>query len=414
MFMFIHKLLYLAAVIIVAIPLAGCASLGATATGERLERMRASKQHNGEHFVNKLQEADKRKKKRSFTDALGMIKRFNERDELLFPKEPLKVQALSGSDFGTPATDLTVRWLGHSTMLIELEGKRILTDPIWSDRASPVSFAGPRRFFPPLIALEDLPAIDAVVISHDHYDHLDTATIQSLNEKTGAVFFVPLGVGAHLEAWGVPLERIRELDWWEEASLGNVRFICTPARHFSGRGLDRNHTLWASWSIVGENRRVFFSGDTGLFPELEEIGERLGPFDITMLDSGAYNQRWSNSHMGPEQAVMAHRALRGKLMLPMHWGMFALAWHSAVEPIERLRVIADRDGDPIIQARPGTLLFPDEPAPVEKFWPDEKWQTAEEYPVWSTQIEPTWLQRYWPKPEGALAREAGAGEQAIP
>jgi L-ascorbate metabolism protein UlaG (beta-lactamase superfamily) len=288
---------------------------------------------------------------------------------------------------------LTVRWLGHSTLIIEIEGKRILTDPIWSERASPVQFAGPKRFTPPLIPLDELPPIDAVVISHDHYDHLDTATIEAL--KDHVEFFVPLGIGAHLESWGVDPERIHEMDWWEEAKIGGLRVVCTPARHFSGRSLrDRNHTLWASWSIIGEKRRAFFSGDTGLFPELSEIGERLGPFDITMIETGAYNQRWANMHMGPEQAVIAHRALRGKILLPIHWGLFNLALHSWVEPAERLRVVARRDGDLIAQPRPGVLLTMQLPVPQEKWWPDVEWQTAEEAPVQASHIDPDWLARF--------------------
>lgn len=384
-----------AALLIAALLLGSCSAMGAAANGERLDRMRASPQYRGEVFVNKLPQDTRKKKKRGLVDALGMIKKFAERDAKLSPKEPLPVATLTPAAFGAPATGLTVRWFGHSSVLIEIEGKRILTDPIWSERASPVSFAGPKRFAPPAIDLDKLPPIDAVVISHDHYDHLDAATITALKDK--AVFFVPLGVGAHLEAWGVEPGRIRDMDWWQEADLDGVRIACTPSRHFSGRSFDdRNHTLWASWSIVGATRRVFFSGDTGLHPDFEEIGNRYGPFDITLLESGAYNSRWADMHMGPEQAVIAHRALRGKVMVPIHWGLFNLALHSWVEPIERLRVIAARDGDQIAQPRPGTLVAAGEPIPTERWWPAAPWLTAEESPVWSSNIDPTWLARYWP------------------
>ncbi len=384
-------------------PLTSCSTLGTSAQGDRLARMQASPQYKDEVFVNALPQERKRKKKRNFVDALRMVKSFAERDSLLSPTEALPVIDLSRVAFGAPSTDLTVRWLGHSTMLIEIEGKRILTDPIWSKRASPVQFVGPKRFTPPLIPLEDLPPLDAVLISHDHYDHLDTATIKALKDKVD--FYVPLGVGAHLEYWGVAPERIHEMDWWEEATLGTLRIVSTPSRHFSGRSMgDRNHTLWTSWSLVGERRRAFFSGDTGLTPEFAEIGERLGPFDITMLETGAYNQRWADMHMGPEQAVVAHRALRGKIMVPIHWGLFNLAMHTWTEPAERLRVIAQRDGDLIAQPRPGELIGAGLPIPGAQWWPNGEWQTAEESPVWSSAIDPDWLRRYWPAPAATVAR----------
>lgn len=405
-------------ILLTALLLGACTSLGAAASGERLERMRKSPQYNGEAFVNKLPQVNgsKNKKKRGLIDALGMIKKFADRDAKLSPKEPLQTAKLVPSDFGAPATGLTVRWFGHSSVLIEIEGTRILTDPIWSERASPVGFAGPKRFTPPLIALDALPRLDAVIISHDHYDHLDTATIQALTKQEQLIFFVPLGVGAHLEAWGVEPRRIRELDWWQEGDVNGIRVICTPARHFSGRSLDdRNETLWASWSIVGAERRAFFSGDTGLHPDFEEIGNRYGPFDITLLESGAYNERWADVHMGPEQAVIAHRALRGKIMVPIHWGLFNLSLHSWVEPIERLRVIAKRDGDLIAQPRPGALVAAGQALPAEQWWPKAPWLTAEQSPVWSSNIDPTWLARYWPaKPAEKHAARGPAGAVSVP
>ena len=264
-------------------------------------------------------------------------------EEIRFPTVPLPSSSLTASDLADPEA-LRVTWMGHSTILIEIDGHRVLTDPIWSDRCSPFSFAGPRRFVPPPVPLESLPPIDAVIISHDHYDHLDEATVKALAAR-GTQFFVPLGVGAHLDAWGVPPDQIRSFDWWEGARVGALEIVATPARHFSGRSLtDRNHTLWASWVIKGPRHRVYFGGDTGMFQGFLEIGRRYGPFDITLLPIGAYNPRWRPIHMDPEEAVAAHRMLQGRRLVPIHWATFSLAFHDWFEPAERLLVAARQHG----------------------------------------------------------------------
>ncbi|WP_424521163.1 MBL fold metallo-hydrolase, partial [Rubrivirga sp.] len=178
------------------------------------------------------------------------------------------------------------------------------------------------------------------MISHDHYDHLDMPTIRALAGRVPR-FAVPLGVGAHLESWGVPAASITELDWWDGLEVAGVRLVSTPARHFSGRGLtDRDQTLWSGWAILGAERRVFYSGDTALSPDFLEVGRRLGPFDMTFIESGAYNDAWADLHLGPEQAVAAHRMVRGELMVPVHWGLFDLALHGWTEPAERVRAAA--------------------------------------------------------------------------
>ncbi len=370
--------------------LVSCASMGAAATDNRLTRMQQSPQYEDGIFVNRLPMSEN---DWGLVDFLNMLKDWWGGEQERTPKDPVAVKKLTAADFQLVSDDLSIRWMGHSSVLIEIEGKRVLTDPVWSDFASPVQFAGPQRFFEPVIPLSDLPAIDVVVISHDHYDHLDHDTIVALKDKVH--FFVPLGIGAHLEAWGVEAKRIHELDWWEEEEFEGLRIVCTPARHFSGRSLtDRNETLWASWSILGKNRRVYFGGDSGLFHELEEIGERLGPFDVTMLDSGAYNERWPDVHMGPEQAVMAHRALRGKVLLPIHWGLFQLSIHAWTEPAERMRLLAQKDGDAIAQPRPGEAFTMQAPLPVAQWWPDVEWLTASESPVRSTHLDPSWVTKY--------------------
>ena len=304
------------------------------------------------------------------------------------PRAPLPTRKLTRESFARPpAGGLRVTWLGHSSLLVELDGHRFLTDPVWSRRVGPVRGLGPKRFFAPPLPLDQLPKLDAVILSHDHYDHLDMDTIRQL-AKTPVTFVVPLGVGAHLLRWGVDASRIVELDWWDSHTVGKVRLVATPARHGSGRSLtDRDATLWASWCLLGPTHRVYFSGDGGYSPTFAEIGRRFGPFDLTLMESGAYNTEWSDFHLGPEQAVAAHRDLRGKLLLPIHWGTFVLAPHGWTEPVERLRVAAGKHGTALALPRPGEPVEPSSPSPplVKRWWPRIPWRTAAQSPVVATQ-----------------------------
>jgi L-ascorbate metabolism protein UlaG (beta-lactamase superfamily) len=237
-----------------------------------------------------------------------------------------------------PETGLRVTWLGHSTLLVELDGVRILTDPVWGDRVSPVGFAGPKRFHPVPVKLEQLPALDAVIISHDHYDHLDYPTILELS-RGHVRFITSLGVGAHLESWGIAEERITELDWWETATIsgGRATVSAAPSQHFSGRGPGmKNTTAWSSFVVRGERHGFFFSGDTGLTHEYSSIRDRLGPFDLVALEVGAFHPAWGDIHLGPENALKAFELLGGTRFLPVHWGTFNLAMHDWDEPAERL------------------------------------------------------------------------------
>ncbi len=258
-----------------------------------------------------------------------------------------------------PATGLRLTWFGHSSTLIELDGVRLLTDPQWSERASPSQLIGPKRFHPPPVPLAALGHLDAVLLSHDHYDHLDMATVKAL-ASTGVRFLVPLGVGAHLAAWHVPAAQITELDWWQDAAFpGGVRAISVPARHFSGRGLSGNPTLWTSWTLVGPQHRVFYSGDTGLHDQLATIADRLGPFDVAMLEIGQYHPSWGDIHLGPLGALEALSRLRVKTLLPIHWSTFELTMHGWSEPAEELVDRASSDvtiltpllGEPVEPAR---------------------------------------------------------------
>lgn len=267
-------------------------------------------------------------------------------------------------------TGLRATWLGHSTLLLEIDGVRVLTDPVWGDRVSPSRFFGPKRFQPVPAPISALPPLDAVIISHDHYDHLDYPSIVELL-RTGVPFYTSLGVGAHLEAWGVPPERIIELDWWESAELPNadLRITAAPSQHFSGRAAaDRNRTLWSSFALRGPRHGVFFSGDTGLTHEYEEIAERLGPFDLVMLEVGAFHPAWGHIHLGPDNALEALKLLGGGSFLPVHWGTFDLAIHDWDQPAERLVELAPSLDVHLVMPMLGAPIEPSRVEGVQTWW----------------------------------------------
>lgn len=275
------------------------------------------------------------------------------------PKGEIPVFPVDSLELTKPPHGLTrVTWFGHSAFLLEIDGKIVLIDPMLGEVPSPVAFAGNKRYSNELpIEAEKLPEIDAVIFSHDHYDHLDYGTILKIKDKV-KTFFVPLGIRSHLEYWGVDPESIVEMNWWEETEYNGLNFICTPARHFSGRGLNnRFSTLWASWIIRGQTANIFFSGDSGYGPHFNEIGEKYGPFDFAMLECGQYNEAWHDIHMMPEETVQASIDLQAKTMMPIHWGAFTLALHHWTDPVERaslkakelnVKMSTPRIGEPII------------------------------------------------------------------
>jgi L-ascorbate metabolism protein UlaG (beta-lactamase superfamily) len=348
-------------------------SLGARAEGERLARMRASAQWQqtpqGGSFRNVFPIApglrDPAAKMPSLTDFLcGGTRRV--------PSAPLP--SLDPRDTWRRPVDTGLRatWLGHSTVLLEVDGVRLLTDPVWGQRASPSQLAGPKRFQPVPVTLKQLPAVDAVLISHDHYDHLCYPTIRALRDSA-VPFITSLGVGAHLQAWGIPPERITELDWWESARVlgqsagSDVAVTAAPSQHFSGRGLkDRNATLWSSLVVRGPRHRVFFSGDTGLTAQYQEVRDRLGPFDLVLLEVGAWNAAWGDIHLGPDNALKALQHLGGGAFLPVHWGTFSLAMHAWDEPAETLLKLAPQQGVHLLMPQLGQ---PVEPAQVDSVTP---------------------------------------------
>jgi L-ascorbate metabolism protein UlaG (beta-lactamase superfamily) len=367
--------------LVLAALVSGWRAFGHRATGARLARVEASPNHRDGRFVNPEPLRN---------DGWLMLTDTFRGDPNATPQTPVPVDTGVRARVAKPAASgLRVTWLGHSTTLIELGAHRVLTDPVWSERASPLASLGPRRSHPPPLALADLPPLDAVLISHDHYDHLDFETISALRERVPK-FIVPLGIGAHLAYWGVAESRIVELDWWQRVTLApDLEIVCVPARHATGRVLfDNDEKEWAGYALLSGSHRVYFSGDTGLFPGLREIGQKLGPFDLTLIEVGQYGRSWPDWHLGPEQALRAHQWVRGKVMLPIHWATFTLAFHGWTEPVERALVAARAAGVTLVVPKPGQSIEPSVPEPPVRWWPNLPWRTAAEDPIVATQVMP--------------------------
>ncbi|SEO84900.1 MBL fold metallo-hydrolase [Actinacidiphila rubida] len=379
------------------------APFGADPTGARLERILKSPNYADGAFVNPVGA-------RSVPSG-GLIKSLpaNMRKEARLsrkPARPIPVHSTTLADLARPSVSgLRLTWMGHSSVLAEIGGRRVLFDPVWGRRCSPFAFAGPRRIHPTPVPLEALTGLDVVVISHDHYDHLDMPTIMAL-VASDVLFAVPLGVGSHLEHWGVPPERLRELDWNESTEVGGLTLTATPARHFCGRGLrGRQQTLWASWVVTDGTHRIYHSGDTGYFPGFADIGAEHGPFDATMIQIGAYSEfwpknhtdcmpgepcdckpdpgQWPDIHMTPDEGLRAHLDLQGGqpggVLLPIHWGTFNLAFHTWAEPAERTMLASHRAGQLSATPRVGQPFEPTACPEPDPWWrgvavtPDNGW-----------------------------------------
>jgi L-ascorbate metabolism protein UlaG (beta-lactamase superfamily) len=370
-------------------------SLGSRAEGARLERMKASPLWAGEGFRNVHPILPGL---RDPSAPMPTLTEFLCADNRRAPERPLPSVSPLEAWRRRPGSGLRATWLGHSTVLVEIDGVRVLTDPVWGLRASPLRLAGPRRFQPVPVALKAMPPVDLVIISHDHYDHLDYPTIRAL-AKGDVPFVTSLGVGAHLEAWGVPPERITELDWWESHVPPDcgLRVTAAPSQHFSGRTPKaRNSTLWSSFVVRSERLCVFFSGDTGLTTEYDHIRTRLGPFDLAMLEVGGWNPAWGDMHLGPRNALEAVSLLGDPAFLPVHWGTFSLAMHAWDQPAEELlqrsadsraRVIMPRLGEPVEPALASGPIDPwwrevsgrEHPRPVGPA--DERLSSAVPWPI---------------------------------
>jgi len=329
---------------------------GRTLSGE-------SPQHNGERFSNVAPRPVE-----GFGKTLGIAWNILvNKPRNTVPTGTLPVDSLTREQLDA-APDRSLYRLGHSTLLLKLRGEFWLTDPVFAERASPFRRVGPKRFHAPPIAREALPPLRGVILSHDHYDHLDRDTVLALAATTG-VFVTTLGVGDRLIEWGIDAKKVRQLDWWQSIDIDGLTLTATPAQHFSGRSLfDGNSTLWASWVIVDDDLRVFFSGDTGYFDGFRTIGERLGPFDVTLIETGAYDPQWPYVHMQPEETVQAHIDLRGRTLIPIHNGTFDLAMHRWQEPFERVTALAMVRGIELSTPRMGERLNLNEPQRGERWW----------------------------------------------
>lgn len=341
-------------------------SFGGDLTEERKELYAASNQYKNGGFVNtKAVQQDL-----SFSETLSIARKFfftkvqNGR-----PSKDIDVKTVDSLDLAGNNSKTRMIWFGHSAFLLQMEGLNLLIDPMFGDVPAPHPLLGTGRFSEKLpIEIAKLPRIDAVLISHDHYDHLDYGSIKQLKDKVGH-FYVPLGVGVHLEAWDVPKESITELDWWEEVAFRNLQFVCTPAQHFSGRKFNnRQSTLWSSWVIKSEKERIFFSGDSGYSDHFKEIGAKYGPFDFAMLECGQYNKLWPDIHMFPEETAQAGVDLRAGAFMPIHWGAFKLALHSWTDPVERVSAKANELKIKMLVPEIGAAVVLDDLGPENSDW----------------------------------------------
>lgn len=339
-------------------------SFGKLPTGTRAERVAKSKHFKDGTFQN-LIETPALAENVSYWALFGKF--FSSAPD----KEPLRSLPSQKTDLNAlPADKPSLVWFGHSSYLISVGGKKILADPVFSERASPVQYSGPKSYPGTMLySMDEFPELDVVVISHDHYDHLDHGTILKLKEKT-KLFCVGLGVGQHLEHWGVPAEKIREFDWWEgEEVLQGIKLTSTPARHFSGRGFSRNKTLWSSFVLETGGLKIFIGGDSGFDQSFKDIGDKFGPFDIAMLECGQYDVQWPYIHMMPEETVQAALDLQAKVFLPVHWGKFTLANHPWRDPIQRAVKHAQEKGAKVTTPRIGEPIYINgEYLPFEDWW----------------------------------------------
>jgi L-ascorbate metabolism protein UlaG (beta-lactamase superfamily) len=340
--------------------------VGGKVKGERLKKIRESANYKDNRFHNPVQT----NMDMTFSTMLKIAGKMLSAGSTNEPGDVIQTIPFDKEKFNKfPEDDLVITWFGHSSLLIKMEGLVFLIDPVFSERASMFSFIGPKRFnYSNYVKVEELPPLDAIILTHDHYDHLDYETMSKLKGKVNK-FFVPLGVGAHLEHWGYSAKLIQEMDWWESINVTeNLELICTPARHFSGRGFTRFETLWCSWVLAGQKQKIYLGGDSGYYPGFRQIGDKYGPFDIAFIESGAYNENWKEIHIFPEDAVQAHLDLKGSVLMPIHWGKFNLAMHHWKEPVQRLLKTASKKKVKVVTPEIGQVFSLNKELPDGKWW----------------------------------------------
>ncbi|MCB1178447.1 MAG: MBL fold metallo-hydrolase [Leptospiraceae bacterium] len=355
-------------IIVLLISLNNCSSFGKDPEGDHLKKISESSHYNKEReeFVNRR--PDILKDMRSKTSFFKMTWEF------MFgggkhrsPEEKLPEVKPDIEGFLKESDAIKFIWFGHSTFIVNFEGKILLFDPVFSGSASPFSFMV-KRFQDAVIKLEELPEVDYIIISHDHYDHLDMETIKFFKDKK-TKFVTPLGVTSHIKDWGIEKERLFELDWWQNIQLGDTELILAPAQHFSGRrGFQGNKTLWGSWIVKGKDKSLYFSGDSGYDTHFKEIGDKYGPFDLTFIENGQYNEMWREVHVLPEETAKAFLDLKGKQLVPVHWGMFDLSLHNWYEPVEELEKFAKKENIDLLTPRFGEMVKTDEPNIFKRWW----------------------------------------------
>ena len=367
----LKRILYTLLAIVATLGVSGYAfyetsdQFGSDLSDEQMAAYENSTRWNGEIFLNQIPTPENT----SFDNIMGMLDEFINNPVSTQPDAPVEVVKVSKAALLNNKTETQLLWFGHSSALLQIDGLNLLFDPMLSKVPAPHPMLGSDRYSNELpIEIADLPYTDAVFISHDHYDHLDLPTIQELDAKVGH-YYVPLGVGLHLEQWGISKERITEMDWWQAGSVKGVDFTFTPARHFSGRKLGtRNRTLWGGWAIQGAQHKILFTGDTGYGPHFKEIGERLGEFDLAMVECGQYNPRWANIHLMPEQTIQAGMEANAKYIMPIHWGAFTLALHEWDDPVERAVAEAERLEQPVVAPMIGELVRINQPPKLSYWW----------------------------------------------
>ena len=342
--------------------------LGKAPAGLRLQRIRRSSNYNGKNFQNLVDTPVSREGVSMFK----MLRELSKRPANTAPPKP--IPSIHTDLQNLPDGQASLVWFGHSSYLLKIDKVHILVDPVFSGNASPVSIFA--KAFPGsnVYGVKDMPAtIEAVLLTHDHYDHLDYKTILELKTRTNH-FYTSLGVGAHLEYWGIEPEKITELDWWESTTLGELTLTATPGRHFSGRSLKRGGAIWSAFVLQAPlsdrypaGYRLFLGGDSGYEQHFKTIGDRFGPFDLAILECGQYNENWPYIHMMPEETVQAAKDLKATTLMPVHWGKFTLAMHPWDEPVRRVTAAAARVGLPITTPRIGEIVK------INQHYPNEAW-----------------------------------------
>ena len=361
-------ILFLCGILLNIAFLSNCSAFGKDPIGAHHDKIKQSPNYDliKEQFVNRRPSIldEMREKQNMLTLS---IKFFFGGDDHKSPSGKLPEIKPDMTEFLKSSDGIKFIWFGHSTFLVNIDGKILLFDPVFSSSAAPFSFIV-KRFQDAVIKLEELPKIDYILISHDHYDHLDMETIRFFRDKQ-TKFITPLGVTSHMKEWGIEEDRLTEMDWWESKNIEGLEIICTPAQHFSGRkGANGNKTLWGSWVIIGKSERFYFSGDSGYDVHFKNIGDKYGPFDLAFIENGQYNENWREVHVLPEESSQTFLDLKGKRMVPVHWGMFDLSLHSWYEPIERLEEQAKLKNINLLTPKFGQIVYTKQETLFEKWW----------------------------------------------